>query len=229
MSYEIIQIDRDSWRIENDGVRFFLLVGTERALLVDSGRNLSDVPEIAAALTDLPVSLLNTHADGDHVYGNDGFASFYMHPAEEENYRRGDRPGTILPIAEGEILDLGARRLEIIHLPGHTPGSVALLDIGKRVLISGDPIQDGRIYMFGAFRDMRAYIRSLEHLRLWYGRFDEIWPSHASFPVSPELIDRLRDGAQAVLDGQIPGRPEEVHGKSILAYDLGFATFLCDR
>ena len=39
MDYEIIRINRNSWRIEDSGVRFFLLVGTERALLVDSGRN----------------------------------------------------------------------------------------------------------------------------------------------------------------------------------------------
>ena len=228
MDREIIQINRDSWRIEDSGVRFFLLTGTERALLVDSGRSIHDARDIAEGLTELPVSLLNTHADGDHVGSNGQFASFYMHPAEEANYRRGNRPGTILPVREGDVLDLGGRRLEIIHLPGHTPGSIALLDKDKRVLISGDPIQDGRIFMFGPFRDMRSYIRSLEHLRDWDGRFDEIWPSHASFPVYPELIGKLRDGAQAILDGKVPGRREEVFGNRILAYDLGFATFLCD-
>ena len=78
-----------------------------------------------------------------------------MHPDEEPNYRRGNRPGTLLPIREGDVLDLGGRRLEIIHLPGHTPGSIALLDTANRVLISGDPIQDGRIFMFGRFRDIK--------------------------------------------------------------------------
>ena len=37
MDYQIIQINENSWRIEDHGVRFFLLSGTERALLVDSG------------------------------------------------------------------------------------------------------------------------------------------------------------------------------------------------
>ena len=75
---------------------------------------------------------------------------------------------------------------------------------------------------------MQAYIRSLEHLQLWRDRFDEIWPSHASLPVSPDLIDRLHDGAQKICEGKIEGRPEEAFGNRILAYDLGFATFLCD-
>lgn len=121
MDYEIIPINRDSWRIEDNGVRFFLLTGTERALLVDSGRNITCARQIAESLTSLPLSLLNTHADGDHVACNGQFESFYMHPSEELNYRRGVRSGTILPILEGDCLDLGGRKLEIIPSPrAHT-------------------------------------------------------------------------------------------------------------
>ena len=228
MEYQIIQINRNTWRIEDNGVRFFLLTGEKRALLVDSGRDVRNAREIAESLTDLPLSLINTHADGDHIACNGQFDSFYMHPAEEPNYRRGNRPGTILPIQEGDVLDLGGRALEIIHLPGHTPGSIALLDTANRVLISGDPIQDGRIFMFGPFRNMENYIRSLEHLQNWVGQFDEVWPSHASFPVSPDLIGKLYDGARNVLAGKVSGSPEALYGKKILAFDLGFATFLCD-
>ena len=229
MDCEIIRINQNSWRIEeNSGVRFFLLTGTERALLIDSGRDVCNARDIAESLTDLPVSLLNTHGDGDHVGSNGQFESFYMHPAEEPNYRRENRPGTIIPVQEGDILDIGGRLLEIIHLPGHTPGSIAVLDSANRVLISGDPIQDGRIFMFGTFRDMQTYIRSLEHLKKWQGRFDEIWPSHASIPVSPDLIDRLHDGAQAILDGEVSAWSAEVFGKKVRAYYLDCATFLCD-
>ena len=228
VAYQIIPINHNSWRIEDSGVRFFLLTGSERALLVDSGRNVHNARDIAAALTDLPISLLNTHADMDHVGSNTQFASFYMHPDEEPNYRRGGRGGEILPIREGDVIDLGGRELEVIHLAGHTPGSIALLDRSARVLISGDPIQDGRIFMFGRFRDMPSYIRSLEHLQAWRDRFDEIWPSHASLPVSPDLIDKLHDGAQEILEGKTAGHPEEVFGNKIVAHDLGFATFLCD-
>ncbi len=228
MDYQIVQINRNSWRIEDSGVRFFLLAGSERALLVDSGRNVHTARDIASALTELPVMLLNTHADRDHVGSNAQFESFYMHPDEEANYRQGGRGGVILPVREGDVIDLGGRELEIIHLPGHTPGSIALLDRDARVLISGDPIQDGRIYMFGPFRDMGLYIRSLEHLQGWRDRFDEIWPSHASLPILPGMIDSLHDGARDVLEGKVTGRPEEVYGSKITAYDLGFATFLCD-
>ena len=87
-NYEIVKIDEYSWRIEDTGVRFFLLTGMDRALLIDSGMRVSNARDIAAGLTDLPISLLNTHADRDHIGSNEQFESFYMHPAEEPIYRR---------------------------------------------------------------------------------------------------------------------------------------------
>ena len=228
MSGKIIQINTNTWRIEDDGVRLFLLAGTEKALLIDSGMNLNNARDVAAGLTDLPLSLLNTHADRDHIGSNEQFDAFYMHPAEEPVYRRSGKPGTIIPVREGDSLNLGDRELRIIHLPGHTPGSIAVLDVQNRVLISGDPIQaHGRIFMFGDHRNMEDYIASLEHLKDFTDQFDEIWPSHADIPVSPAIIQKLRDGAQAIQDGTIHGKPTEFFGQSIVVYDLGFCTLLC--
>ena len=230
MNCEIFPINENSWRIEDSGVRCFLLTGSEKALLIDSGRELHTARDIAESLTDLPVMLLNTHADGDHTGSNEQFESFYMHPDEEAHFRRGGRGGTIIPVREGDILDLGGRELRIIDLPGHTPGSIAVLDVGNRVLISGDPVQEhGRIFMFGAHRNMENYIRSLEHLETFTAEFDEIWPSHADIPISPALIRKLHDGALDVLDGKVAGSPVEVHGNQVIAYDLGFCTLLCDQ
>ena len=230
MNYEVIQINHNTWRIEEVEVRFFLLAGTERALLIDSGMMVNNAKDIAAGLTDLPISLLNTHSDRDHTGSNAQFDACYMHPAEESLYRRSGGAGDVVPINEGDILDLGQRQLRIIHLPGHTPGSIAVLDVAGRVLISGDPIQEnGRIFMFGAHRNMQDYIHSLEQLEAYTDQFDEIWPSHGNIPVSPSLIRKLRDGAQAVSAGEIQGEPTELFGEAITAYDLGFTALLCDR
>ena len=230
MGCEIIQINENTWRIEDDGVRLFLLAGTERALLIDSGMNLNNARDIAAGLTGLPLSLLNTHADRDHIGSNEQFDAFYMHPAEEPVYRRSGKPGTVISIREGDSLDLGDRELKIIHLPGHTPGSIAVLDVQNRVLISGDPIQEhGHVFMFGDHRNMVDYIASLERLEGFADQFDEIWPSHADIPVSPAVIPKLRGGAQAVLDGAIQGKPAEHFGQRIVVYDLGFCTLLCGQ
>ena len=47
-NYEIVKIDEYSWRIEDTGVRFFLLTGRDRALLIDSGMRVSNARDIAA-------------------------------------------------------------------------------------------------------------------------------------------------------------------------------------
>lgn len=229
-NYEIVKIDECSWRIEDTGVRFFLLTGGERALLIDSGMRVSNARDIAAGLTDLPISLLNTHADRDHIGSNEQFESFYMHPAEESIYRRSGKSGDIVPVVEGDCIDLGNRELKIIELPGHTPGSIGVLDVKKRVFISGDPIQrHGRIFMFGDHRNMKDYIRSLDGLRAYKDMIDEIWPSHGDIPISTDIIDELLNGAKNIINGRIPGSPTEIFGNGVVEYDLGFSTVLCDN
>ena len=228
MGITISRLNSNSWSILDEGVRFFLLTGSEKALLIDSGMVIYNARDIAAGLTDRPVSLLNTHADRDHIGSNEEFESFYMHPAEEPVYRRSGKPGRVLPVLDGDVIDLGGRELEIIHLPGHTPGSIAVLDRNSRVLISGDPIQqNGHVFMFGDHRNLEDYAASLGHLEAFADRFDEIWPSHGDCPISPDLIGRLRDGARDILAGKIAGKPTDFHGNRIVVYDLGFCSLLC--
>lgn len=230
MDYQIIQIDGQTWRIEDTGVRFFLLCGTERALLIDSGMRVRNAREIAESLTDLPVSLLNTHADPDHIGSNGEFDSFYMHPAEFTNFHRKTKEtGTIIPIWDGDELDLGNRLLRIITLPGHTPGSVAVLDVKNRVLISGDPIQrNGRIYMFGPQRDLLAYYDSLERIAGMEDQFDLIYPSHGDFPIPPSVIDELIAGTSEVLKGNVVPLTTSCHDVPVKEFPAGPSTLLCD-
>ena len=225
---EIIQIDSNTWRIEDNGVRFFVLEGTDKALMIDSGMNTTDARKLAETLTTKPLELLNTHADRDHVAGNASFDSCYMSPAEEENYREAGGKGQIISLHEGNVIDLGDRPLEIIEIPGHTPGSVAVLDIRKRVLISGDSVQDGNIFMFGKFRNLEAYVPSMKKLLKYTDRFDRVYPSHGTIPVDPGLIPELIGYAEAILSGKAEGNPVEKFGMKAMLYRFESAGFLCD-
>lgn len=225
---EILKIDERTWRFEDGGVRFFLLCGEERAMLIDTGMNAPDARALAESLTDLPLSLLNTHADPDHISGNGAFESVYMSPAEEANYRAHGGAGTLVPVGEGDCIDLGGRPLTVIDNPGHTPGSIAVLDETRRVLYSGDSIQSGNIFMFGGHRDLHLYARSLERLSAYDGRYDRIYPCHADFPVYPELVGKLLEGARSILAGEAVGKPVELHGNRICLYSFPCAGFLCD-
>jgi glyoxylase-like metal-dependent hydrolase (beta-lactamase superfamily II) len=223
---DIIRINDDTWRMEDNGVRFFLFCGTEKAALIDTGMNSPDAKEIAEGLTDLPLILINTHADPDHISGNGAFEEFYMSPAEEDNYRAHGGKGRLIPVREGNVIDLGGRPLRNIDNPGHTPGSIAILDEKYRVLVGGDSIQDGYIFMFGERRDLGLYIESLKHLGAYDGLYDEVYAMHGSFPVAPGLVRQLIEGAEAVRDGKASGMPVDVHGHQVILYKFPYAGFL---
>ena len=80
--------------------------------------------------------------------------------------------------------------------------------------------------MFGPARDLRQYLTSLRALQRRIEEFDEIWPSHASFPVEPAQIGRLCVGAERVLAGQVRWEPVELRGTPLRVYDVGCAQFL---
>lgn len=226
---KISKIDKNTWIFDEEGVRFFLLAGDSKALLIDSGMTTHNAKELAKELTDLPIELLNTHADIDHIGSNHEFASFYMNPKEANNYYSiPNSAGTILPVEDGDILDLGNRKLKIIEIPGHTPGSIAVLDEKNRRLFSGDPIQTGRIFMFGPQRDMNNYGLGLLKVKSHISEFDEIYPSHGSYSVKPELIDKLYEASENLLKGNISGKEDSMFGKPIIDYDVGYAHFLLD-
>ena len=108
----------NTWAVQDAGVRIFILAGTERALIIDSGMTGIDGKALAAQVTPLPCALLNTHADPDHIAGNAQFSSFYMHPSDAFLYYKIHRmSGEMIPVYDGDRMDLGGRPLEIIHLP----------------------------------------------------------------------------------------------------------------
>lgn len=195
------------WIIEESGVRSFLFEGNERAMLVDTGFGTLDVRKITGELTHLPVFLVNTHTDKDHTGCNKDFKPVSMHPAEMEHYQKalpeGCRLEDVRPLWEGDMIDLGFWKFEVILTPGHTPGSIMLLEREKRMLISGDMIQDGDIFMFGEGRNMQAFQESLKKIEAMTEAFDTIWPSHGSYPLTADIIPGILQGAQDLLAGRL--------------------------
>lgn len=223
------KIAENTWVCDEGHVRFFLLTGERQALLVDSGMETKNARDLAREVTDLPLLLFNTHADRDHTGSNEQFDQILMNPAEFVNYASSHPSRKMVPVFDGDILDLGQRPLKAIALPGHTPGSTALLDIKSGMLFSGDPIQqDGRIFMFGPMRDLAAYILSLKRLLTLTDGIGEIFPCHGKYPVGMDLVPALIAGAEKIEKGDLRPRITEVFGKSVAEYDIGCSTFLCD-
>lgn len=206
------------------GVRCFLIVGTERALLLDTAFGGEDLLPRIAEITDLPLTVVLTHGDMDHTGGLKYFDRAYVHAAEIPRLGSVAESGiTLVPVGEGYVFDLGGIRLRVLHTPGHTPGSICLLDEERRVLFSGDTISHGPVFLFGPGRDLGLFDTTLARLER-LGGFDTVYCCHGDCPVGPEVIAELRACARGIMDGTLEGQKPEREfraGMAPLVYMVG--------
>ena len=81
-------------------------------------------------------------------------------PYRAADYEIEPAPPTIL-LDDGDIVDLGDRHFEVLHLPGHSPGGIALWEAATGILFSGDVVYDGEL-LDDVIED---YVASMERLR----------------------------------------------------------------
>ena len=209
-------------------VRALLIMGKERALLFDAGVEKTDLMSRIKEVTDLPVELCLSHSDHDHTANISAFPHLYLHEDEAERLRKncaGDLPELRI-VKEDDEFDLGGRVLRVLHCPGHTPGSISLLDAGNGILFSGDTVSYGPVYMFGDGRDMEAYIKTLEMLWDIYekGDFADVYPCHNICPIDGASIEDLIHCAKDLEEGVLPGMPTSMMapgGEPVLEYHVG--------
>jgi glyoxylase-like metal-dependent hydrolase (beta-lactamase superfamily II) len=93
----------------------------------------------------------------------------------------------------GDEIDLGDRRLSVVELPGHTPGSIGLVDHEEHALLSGDAIYEGGLIDTLPESDVEAYVATMDRLRRL--DVDVVYPGHGE----PFGRARLRALAEAYL------------------------------
>ena len=210
MEFTVREIRENIWAIDQKGVRAFLLVGQDTAILVDTCFG-GDILSVCRSVTANPISLITTHSDGDDIGCDAQFPKQYLHRAEFERYESGGkRTCHALPMEEGEVFEVGEYRLEVIWIPGHTPGSVALLDRTHRFLITGDTVQNGCIFMHGDGRDLQAFRESIARLESMRqeGLFDTLYPAHGDAVVPADILSDHLALADDVLSGAaVPAGP----------------------
>lgn len=96
-----------------------------------------------------------------------GMENAVTHPPAADwhaaGYRLATAPLTVL-LAEGDMVDLGDIRLRVLHLPGHSPGSIGLMDEQNGLFFSGDAIYRGGLVDDIPGADKRVYRKTMERL-----------------------------------------------------------------
>ena len=225
---EVVKISETEYRFEQGFVRCYLFIGEEKAMLVDAAFGGEDnLKERVASLTDKPVQLVVTHADPDHIGYIANFDKAYVNEAEFPACREMlKNAGTELcALKEGDVIDIGGRSFEVLQVPGHTPGSIALLDRGNRIIVTGDLISKMLpVFLFGEGRDYDAYLNTMGRLSEMKDAFDLIYPSHGPFPLTPDYIDKQISAAKKMHAGELTQQdpPMPIPAKMYMDGDVGF-------
>ncbi len=111
---------------------------------------------------------------------------------------------------DGEIVDLGNRELEVIYTPGHSPGSVCLLDRANRMLWTGDIFFPGPLYAFGPDVDLDAYVESIDRIAALVDDYDHVLSGHNDPWVASEVIPRVGNAFRTILSGSGEYSEDEV-------------------
>lgn len=108
---------------------------------------------------------------------------------------------------DGDSIDLGDRVLEVIHTPGHSPGSVSFLDREARFLIPGDVIKTGAILLMLDGGNPYDYRETLRRVVGMLDAVDVIYTAHTD-PMTPDDVRALHDAYESVWAGNVPSTPE---------------------
>ena len=178
----------------------FLIIGSESALLIDTGTGCYDIPELVGTLTDKPYKVALTHGHVDHAGGIGWFERVYCHKADidmakrvsfearkgfadhitalsdgifdvtEESVMKFDKLPEFIPIDEGYVFELGGRCVRTFFTPGHTPGGLSFLIEDERILITGDACNPNTLLYNSTIDVLLDTARKIDGLQPLYDR-----------------------------------------------------------
>jgi hydroxyacylglutathione hydrolase len=204
----ITKLEDNMWVIEtSDKTTMYLVEGTEKALLIDTGTKTKKLDTIIRKITKKPLMVVITHAHGDHDGNIKFFKEIWMHPADTallKGYK-----GKINFVKDGDIFDLGGTQIEVSFMPGHTPGSIVLLDRKAGNCYSGDAFGSNHVWLqLKPLSPMQTYLNScIKMEKLMDSGITKIYCGH--YPYVKKAFDKsyivsMRQLAEGLINGTAP-------------------------
>jgi glyoxylase-like metal-dependent hydrolase (beta-lactamase superfamily II) len=201
---------RQSIRTNFEGPFLFVLFGSARALLIDTGAGgLKVRPTIDRVIaewaarhhrTSIPLVVSHSHSHGDHHQGDAEFQDrpdttvVGLYPKDVTDFFKiADWPNQIVPY------DLGGRMLDIIPTPGHQSAHIMMFDRKTRLLFSGDSLGPYRLYI--PMNEAKTYRDSIDRVAAFTKDLHVSWILGAHIEMTTKPRELIPDEA--------PSHPDE--------------------
>lgn len=235
MDYFInIKINDHIYQIKDRmGVLMTLIIGKEKAMLIDTGYGIYNIYDHIRSITSLPLIVVNSHGHMDHSCGNYLFDNVYIHPKDIElcrlhnsknwRYRNlnvaknmglidntydsevylSKNEGHLLTLSYNQVFDLGSISVETLNMEGHTTGSVGFYIKEDKLLVTSDAACPFVWLFLEESTSVDIYIKMLENI-LFYD-FDGILVGHGAGIILPrqKIIDFLQCAKNISLDESV--------------------------
>lgn len=235
----------------------YIVLGETEAALIDTGAGTCDLHKVVRSVTDLPYKVLLTHGHRDHSGGCRQFPEAHLQSADRplaesitlalrENYVQTQtkdesftrRMFSLMPpdgpiprwLDYPDVIDLGGRKLEVLPLPGHTAGSVCLLDKTSHILFLGDTVTPTTLLLApGEDRKdvVRTWLQGMEQLnslRRWY---HTLASGHGM--IAFDHVDALMQVARQYLAGELEPQWSDYAHFQVLSVRNPNAKLVIDR
>jgi glyoxylase-like metal-dependent hydrolase (beta-lactamase superfamily II) len=200
-------------------INIYLLIGTTKALLIDTGCGLYPLKSIINRLIkNKELMVINTHSHFDHRGGNEEFGEIWVHEKEYKDVstvcdvlflksspkkvvtrlEKKDfkyQPAKVIhSLKEGDEFDLGDITIEVVHTPGHSMGSISILT-NNNELFTGDTAHYGAMYLPKP-SEFPIILESLQKMLeiCKTKKKVELYPAHEDYAVGKELLKTLIEG-----------------------------------
>lgn len=191
--YVCHKVRQGVYSIEEGAVRMYLICGSKKALLLDTGNGSGDLKGLVKKMFDGEIIVAHTHAHEDHIGCDCQFKKIYAGRKEWDAIRQGGINETIIleEITEGMVFDLGDRQIKAKFTPGHTEGSVSFLDCENRLLFTGDNVSDRPVFMCLEGADPAEYKKSLEWILSMKDSVDVLLGCHGKMEQPFEQVENI--------------------------------------
>ncbi len=138
--------------------------------------------------------------------------------------------GNVSTVQEGDIFYLGGRKLKVLAVPGHTSGSICLLDKENELLFSGDSIQTALVLIhLDTSLPLSTYFDSLIHVYSFKDDYSKILPAHGETPLNKTVLEELIKGVSDILKGKKVGKLEQTFFGEGLVYKFNSTSIIYDK